>query len=224
MAPHTWVPHLSPRHSPPSDRAQALDKMEAEWKGVNLEIVEYRETQTYVLKGFDEIQQLLDDHIVMTQSMSFSPFKGPFAQRIDEWEKLLVLMSDIFEEWLKCQRSWMYLEPIFSSEDIMRQLPTEGKRFAGVDRTWRKTLNAAHHDPDAVSFCKTPRLLHHFQEGNQMLEMVPKRRRRREPRHATPHSPPPHPTFPPLQVQKGLAEYLETKRAAFAPQVPQKRF
>ena len=77
--------------------------MEAEWKGVNLEIVEYRETQTYVLKGFDEIQQLLDDHIVMTQSMSFSPFKGPFAQRIDEWEKLLVLMSDIFEEWLKCQ-------------------------------------------------------------------------------------------------------------------------
>ena len=29
--------------------------------------------------------------------------------------------------------------------------------------------------------------------------------------------PPPHPTFPPhLQVQKGLAEYLETKRASFA--------
>ena len=197
--------------------------MEAEWKGVNLEIVEYRETQTYVLKGFDEIQQLLDDHIVMTQSMSFSPFKGPFAQRIDEWEKLLVLMSDIFEEWLKCQRSWMYLEPIFSSEDIMRQLPTEGKRFAGVDRTWRKTLNAAHHDPDAVSFCKTPRLLQHFQvcgmsmrrlrhrlhplfphpsipplhfqEGNQMLEMVQKRIRRREPSR-DPTSPPPHPTFP----------------------------
>ena len=48
---------------------QALDKMEGEWKGVDLEIVEYRETGTYVLKGFDEIQQLLDDHIVMTQVM-----------------------------------------------------------------------------------------------------------------------------------------------------------
>ncbi len=32
----------------------------------------------------------------------------------------------------------------------------------------------------------------------------------------TPHSPPPHPTSPPRQVQKGLAEYLETKRASFA--------
>ena len=196
----TCAPHLPPDptlHHPTILASRAgSDKMEAEWKGVNLEIVEYRETQTYVLKGFDEIQQLLDDHIVMTQSMSFSPFKGPFAQRIDEWEKLLVLMSDIFEEWLKCQRSWMYLEPIFSSEDIMRQLPTEGKRFAGVDRTWRKTLNAAHHDPDAVTFCKTPRLLQHFQEGNQMLEMVQNGRRRWEPSRdptfprLTPH--PPH--------------------------------
>ena len=54
---------------------QAMDKMEGEWQGVNLEIVAYRETGTFVLKGFDTVQQLLDDHIVMTQSMSFSPFR-----------------------------------------------------------------------------------------------------------------------------------------------------
>jgi len=36
------------------------------------------------------------------------------------------------------QRSWMYLEPIFGSDDIMQQLPLEGKRFAAVDRSWRK--------------------------------------------------------------------------------------
>ena len=167
---------------------QAMDKMEGEWKGVSLEIVAYRETGTYVLKGFDAVQQLLDDHIVMTQSMSFSPFKGPFAQRIDDWERLLSLMSEIFEEWVKCQRAWMYLEPIFSSDDIMRQLPAEGKRFQGVDRTWRKLLGTAAADPDAITFCKTPRLLPSFAESNQTLEMV----------------------------QKGLTEYLETKRAAFA--------
>ena len=162
--------------------------MEGEWSNVNLDISAYRESGTYVLKGFDEVQVLLDDHIVMTQAMSFSPFKGPFAQRIDDWEKMLTLMSDIFEEWLKCQRAWMYLEPIFSSDDIMRQLPTEGKRFQGVDRTWRKLLGQAAQDPDAIGFCKTPRLLPSFSESNQMLEMV----------------------------QKGLTEYLETKRAAFS--------
>ena len=167
---------------------QAMDKMEGEWKGVNLDVQPYRESGTFVLKGFDVVQQLLDDHIVMTQSMSFSPFKGPFAQRIDDWERLLTLMSEIFEEWIKCQRQWMYLEPIFSSDDIMRQLPTEGKRFQGVDRTWRKMMSTANHDPDAITFCKTPKLLPNFQESNIMLEMV----------------------------QKGLTDYLETKRAAFA--------
>ena len=35
---------------------QAMDKMEGEWKGVNLDIQEYRETGTFVLKGFDVIQ------------------------------------------------------------------------------------------------------------------------------------------------------------------------
>jgi hypothetical protein len=60
----------------------ALDKMEAAWADVNLDLSDYKATGTYVLKGVDEIFQLLDDHIVMTQSMSFSPFKKPFEEAI----------------------------------------------------------------------------------------------------------------------------------------------
>lgn len=41
----------------------------------------------------------------------------------------------------------MYLEPIFGSEDIMQQLPLEGKRFATVGRMWRKTTEAAKRNP-----------------------------------------------------------------------------
>ena len=55
---------------------------------MSLDIAPYRESGTFVLKGFDEVQVLLDDHIVMTQAMAFSPFKGPFAQRIEDWEKV----------------------------------------------------------------------------------------------------------------------------------------
>lgn len=51
------------------------------------------------------------------------------------------------EEWAVCQRSWLYLEPIFSSDDIMQQLPVEGKRYQTMDRIWRKTMNNAHQDP-----------------------------------------------------------------------------
>ncbi len=56
-------------------------------------------------------------------------------------------VSEILEQWIQLQRQWMYLEPIFGSEDIMQQLPLEGKRFATVDRMWRKTTEAAKRNP-----------------------------------------------------------------------------
>ena len=54
------------------------------------------------------------------------------------------------EEWAVCQKSWLYLEPIFSSEDIMRQLPVEGKRYQTMDRMWRKIMQGAKSDPKVM--------------------------------------------------------------------------
>ena len=68
---------------------QALDKMENEWKPMLFEIMPYKTTGTYIMRASDDISQMLDDHIVMTQSMSFSPFKKPFEERISTWENKL---------------------------------------------------------------------------------------------------------------------------------------
>ncbi|KAI8481625.1 Dynein heavy chain 1, axonemal [Branchiostoma belcheri] len=166
---------------------QALDKMEAEWDPIKFEIIPYKETGTYILRSSDESSQLLDDHIVMTQSMSFSPYKKPFEERITTWESKLKMTQDVLDEWLLCQRSWLYLEPIFSSEDINRQLPVKGKRFQTMDRMWRKIMKNANDNPQVISLCPDARLLENLKECNKLLE----------------------------QVQKGLSEYLETKRSAF---------
>lgn len=74
----------------------------------------------------------------MTQSMAFSPYKKPFEERLVRWEAQLSLVSEVIDELLALQRAWMYLEPIFSSPDILQQLPQEGKRYSSVDRIWRK--------------------------------------------------------------------------------------
>ncbi|XP_064422227.1 dynein axonemal heavy chain 1 [Latimeria chalumnae] len=166
---------------------QALDKMENEWTSVLFEVMPYKETGTFILKSPDEASQLLDDHIVMTQSMSFSPFKKPFELRINNWESKLRMTQDVLEEWLQCQRSWLYLEPIFSSEDINRQLPVEGKRYQTMERIWRKIMKNANENKQVISLCPDARLLESLRDCNKLLELV----------------------------QKGLSEYLETKRGAF---------
>ena len=63
--------------------------MEKEWEPVQFEIIAYKETGTYILRSSEDTSQLLDDHIVMTQSMSFSPYKKPFEERINTWENKL---------------------------------------------------------------------------------------------------------------------------------------
>ncbi|OAF70501.1 hypothetical protein A3Q56_01728, partial [Intoshia linei] len=166
---------------------QALDKMETEWKSIFFEVLPFKETGTCIIKSSEEVSQMLDDHIVMTQGMSFSPFKKPFDDRINNWETKLRITQDVIDEWIFCQKQWLYLEPIFSSEDINLQLPVESKRYQTMDRMWRKIMKNAKDDPMVISLCPDTRLLDNLKECNKLLE----------------------------QVQKGLSEYLETKRAAF---------
>ncbi|XP_030585284.1 LOW QUALITY PROTEIN: dynein heavy chain 1, axonemal-like [Archocentrus centrarchus] len=166
---------------------QALEKMEQDWSTVVVDVLPYKDTGTYILTNPVEASQLLDDHIVMMQSMSFSPFKKTFEARISNWESKLRLTQDVLEEWLICQRSWLYLEPIFSSDDINQQLPEEGKRYQQIEQKWRHIMKSAFNNKKVIELCPDARLLTELKNCNTLLE----------------------------EVQKGLSEYLETKRVLF---------
>jgi dynein heavy chain, axonemal len=70
----------------------------------------------------------------------------------------------------------------------MKQLPGENKRFKQVDLNWRSILNKTGDNPGILNRCEEPELLAAFKEMNETLD----------------------------KVQKGLKDYLESKRAIFA--------
>lgn len=93
----------------------------------------------------------------------------------------------IQDEWLTCQRNWLYLESIFSAPDIQRQLPAESKMFLTVDKSFKDIMRKVSKVPLAMRAATQPGLLETFQNNNALLD----------------------------QIQKCLEAYLESKRVVF---------
>uniref|UniRef100_A0A674GZT8 Dynein axonemal heavy chain 3 n=1 Tax=Taeniopygia guttata TaxID=59729 RepID=A0A674GZT8_TAEGU len=161
---------------------KSIEKMKSEWVNVHFGLAKYRDTDTNILSAVDDIQLLLDDHIVKTQTVCGSPFIKP----IEAWRDKLCLMQDIIDSWLKCQATWLYLEPIFSSEDIIAQMPEEGRKFKIVDSYWKNIMTEVVNTKVLVA-TEQPKMLDRLQEANILLE----------------------------DIQKGLNTYLESKRLFF---------
>ena len=167
--------------------AKKLKQMKEEMKLFTLTLFPYK-GKTFVLKAYDDVNAKLDDQIVSTQAMLGSQFmKGKLRNETKAWETKLNNMSELIEEVSKCQKTWMYLEPIFASDDIHKQMPTEGSWFRDVDTLWKVTMDAIDNDPGIIDLIERENIKQQFEDANKKLD----------------------------KIQKSLNEYLEEKRLIF---------
>ncbi|XP_074055007.1 dynein axonemal heavy chain 12 isoform X8 [Macrotis lagotis] len=166
---------------------KAMNTMIQVWDDISFHISPYRETGVSILSAVDEIQAILEDQIIKTQTMRGSPFIKPFEKESKAWEDRLIRIQETIDEWLKVQAQWLYLEPIFCSEDIMQQMPEEGRQFLTVDRHWRDVMKYCAKDPKVLAATSLTGLLEKLQNCNDLLD----------------------------KIMKGLNAYLEKKRLFF---------
>jgi dynein heavy chain len=182
-----------------------LAKIKTSWKETAFELKKHK-TGTYILGPFEEITEQLEDHQALLQTMLASRYVVGIREEIETWDNKLTYLQEMLDEWVKCQRGWMYLSAIFTQPDIVRQLPSEAEKFNLIDKCWRDIMTIAKEDSNCI----------------KCLDFtVP-------PPGADPNVPPPENskslpiilTFQTCnklldEVQKKLEDYLETKRVKF---------
>lgn len=166
---------------------KAMDKMEEDWVPLSFSVIEYKDTGTSIFRSMDEIEQTLDDQLVRTQAMRSSRYIKSMEARCLAWEDRLKNLEQIISNRLTMQGTWLYLEPIFSSADICKQMPSEAKMFKKVDRLWRDSMEITIEDLSVMAVFKQEGFLPKLKRANEMLD----------------------------EIQKGLADYLNAKRVFF---------
>ncbi|KAG7485670.1 dynein heavy chain 6, axonemal [Solea senegalensis] len=163
-------------------------KVEDVWRTTEFTALSHGDNKdVFILGGTDDIQVLLDDSLINVGTVASSRYAAPIKPRVDNLLRQLTLFNQTLDEWLACQRSWLYLESIFLAADIKRQLPAESKMFLKVDKSWKEIMARVKKRPNALNAATQPDLLETFRHNNALLD----------------------------EIQKCLEAYLESKRVIF---------
>jgi dynein heavy chain len=142
----------------------------------------------YLLRGTDEIVLQLEDDAMNLQSMAASKFVAAFRSEVGFWEKALSLIGEVIDQWVKVETKWKYLESIFiGNDDIRSQLPLEAKKFDAIDTSYVQAMIETFAEPNVLKSCSVDGRLELFIGLIDKLD----------------------------SCQKGLADYLNTKRQGF---------
>lgn len=167
-----------------------LAALAAQWSSEAFVFIDHKGRAGAVLRPTEtaELKDRLEDTLMSLGTLTASRYSLPFRQELQSWAAKLGGVSEILEQWLTVQNLWMYLEAVFSGGDIVKQLPTEARRFASIDRGYMQVVKHANDIVNCVDTCV----------GTDLLKsLLPK-------------------LLEQLEVsQKSLAAYLEAKRVEF---------
>ena len=67
---------------------------------------------------------------------------------------------------------YLYLEPIFSFEDINKTLPDESEKFQKVQKSWKFIMRAVEEDPVALHLKNIPNLKETLKTSLKLIDEI----------------------------------------------------
>ena len=166
---------------------KVIKDLENNWKSMEFSFEDHQ-TGVKLLRASEELVENLEENNVQIQNMMMSKYIAFFLKEISTWQKKLGTVDTVLSRWLEVQRTWSYLQPIFTgSEDIRTQLKEDSKRFDEIDVHFRAQLKNFNANPNVLQSANVEALPIQLEELQTKLTLC----------------------------EKALLEYLETKRLVF---------
>jgi dynein heavy chain, axonemal len=122
------------------------------WDDQEFTFVDFEEY--YELGPLDNIIELVETQSMELMGMMAQKEVEEFKENVSKWQKTLKTVDAVVEIWVKVQKNWSRLNPIFlASEDIRSQLPDDTKRFEKVDIEWKDLMRDAVENPGVIEAC-----------------------------------------------------------------------
>jgi hypothetical protein len=165
----------------------ALDQLDAELQQLKFSSAPFRRSGHFILTEIDQVISTIDDQIVTTQTLLTSPYIGPVKKRALDKLDFLRENHHCLDQWILCQRSWLYLQPIFTGTSIQQKLYKEAREWTMVDQIWGSVMKMTHDHPEFMTVMHNSKLESNLNTANELL----------------------------ASITRGLNLYLEAKRLGF---------
>lgn len=93
-----------------------LAQLNARWAELELSVAPFKDSA--ILCNLDVVTEALDDSMMTLATIQASRYVSSIASDVDRTARSLAQFSETLEEWTAVQKTWMYLESIFSAPDI----------------------------------------------------------------------------------------------------------
>ena len=132
-----------------------LQAIVRQWKDINLPLAPFKARGDLLIKASEvqDIIAILEESLMGMGQLASNRFNAPFKKEIMSMLQRLSNTNEILERWLQVQYLWMYLEAVFVSGDIAKQLPMEAKRFSNIDKSWVKIMMKVRDTPNVLDVC-----------------------------------------------------------------------